>query len=348
MPGSPKQPGRHPHDAAYKSLFASRRTVADTLRGALRDLAASLDFSTLERLPASFVTEHLRQRQADMLWRVQIAGGGWLYLLVLLEFQSTVDRRMALRMMDYTARVLQGLDRNDLGPGGEFPFVLPIVVYNGGRRWNATTDMRDLFPPAPEQLVGYVPRHRYLLIELQALDASVLPPENVLSMIARLEQARSLARLEELVESLVNWLERAGEPNLLHVFGAWIELVLEQRTGMAEGTPEPDFSREEQEKVTTLLERVRKWGEEERKQWLEEGVEQGRREGVEKGRIEGERDLVYRLVARRFGPDTAERLGPVLDPLSDPERIVAVADAVLECQTAEEFIARARKAAGTA
>ena len=67
MPGTPKQPGRHPHDAAYKSLFASRRTVADTLRGALRDLAASLDFSMLERLPASFVTEHLRQRQADIL-----------------------------------------------------------------------------------------------------------------------------------------------------------------------------------------------------------------------------------------------------------------------------------------
>lgn len=54
-----------------------------------------------------------------------------------------------------------------------------------------------------------------------------------------------------------------------------------------------------------------------------------------------------RLVSRRFGPGTAERLVRVLDPLSDPERIVAVADAVLECQTAEEFIARARKAAGT-
>ena len=117
------------------------------------------------------------------------------------------------------------------------------------RLLHARTAPRQLRHRAPEttssRLVGYVPRHRYLLIELQALDASVLPPENVLSMIARLEQARSLARLEELVESLVNWLERAGEPNLLHVFGAWIELVLEQRTGMAEGTPEPDFSREE-------------------------------------------------------------------------------------------------------
>ena len=146
MPGNPKQPGRPQHDASYKSLFASPRTVADTLRYALQELATRLDFSTLERLPASFVTEHLRQRHADMLWRVRIARSGWLYLLVLLEFQSTVDRHMALRMMDYTARVLQGLDRNDLGPGGEFPFLLPVVVYNGGRRWNAATDMRHLFP----------------------------------------------------------------------------------------------------------------------------------------------------------------------------------------------------------
>ena len=330
MPRNPRHPGRPKHDASYKSLFANPRTVADTLRCALQELATSLDFSTLERLPASFVTEHLRQRQADMLWRVQIAGGGWLYLLVLLEFQSTVDRRMALRMMDYTARVLQGLDRNDLGPGGEFPFVLPIVVYNGGRRWNAATDIRDLFPPVPEQLVGYVPRHRYLLIELQALDASVSPPENVLSMIARLEQARSLERLKELVVSLVNWLERAGEPRLLDSFNAWIKLVLEGKTDMAASAPEPTVKQEEQAEMT-LIERVQKWREEERR----------------RGRVEGERELVYRLVSRRFGPGAADRLVPVLAPLSDPESIVAVADAVLECQTAEEFIVRAREAAGT-
>lgn len=238
---------------------------------------------------------------------------------------------MALRMMDYTARVLQGLDRSDLGPGGEFPFLLPVVVYNGGRRWNAATDIRHLFPPAPERLVGYVPRHRYLLIELQALDASVLPLENVLSMIARLEQARSRGQLKELVVSLVNWLERAGEPNLLKTFLAWVQLVRAHRMGLAEGTLELDFSREEHETMTTLLERVRRWGEED----------------MERGRIEGNRELVRRLVSRRYGPTTADRLGSVLDQLSDSERIATVADAVLECQTAEEFIARAREAAET-
>ncbi len=53
-----------------------------------------------------FVTERLGQRHTDMLWRVATNEGGWLYLLILLEFQSTIDRRMALRMMDYVVRIL--------------------------------------------------------------------------------------------------------------------------------------------------------------------------------------------------------------------------------------------------
>lgn len=91
--------------------------------------------------------------------------------------------------------------------------------------------------------------------------------------------------------------------------------------------------------MTTLLERVRKWGEEERRQWL--------REGLEQGRIDGERDLVRRLVSRRYGPEAADRLIPVLEELSDPERIAAVADAVMDCETAQEVIVRARDVART-
>ena len=81
-------------------------------------------------LPTDSVS-HVRRARITTRRRVEIAERGWLYLLLLLEFQSTVYRRMASRMMDYTARVLQGLGRNDLGPSGEYPFVLPIVIYNG-------------------------------------------------------------------------------------------------------------------------------------------------------------------------------------------------------------------------
>ena len=193
MPREQEPPRRAKHDASYKGFFAQRRTVADTLRCAARDIARNLDFSTLERLPASFVTEHLGQRHADMLWRIQTADGRWLYLLALLEFQSTIDRRMALRMMDYTVRVLRGLGKGDLGPSGKYPAVLPIVVHNGEQRWNAAPDIGELFAPLPEELLGYLPRHRYLLIEVQALDPSALPAENVLAMIAKFDRAGPVA-----------------------------------------------------------------------------------------------------------------------------------------------------------
>ena len=251
---------------------------------------------------------------------------------------------MALRMMDYTVRVLQGLGKDDLGAGGEYPPILPIVIYSGERRWTAATDVRQMFAPLPEEFLGYLPRHPYLLIELQAIDPSLLPHDNVLSMIARFEQARSPEQLEELVASVAEWIERAGEPDLVDSFTAWITLVLAQRISGSGRTLELDVTQEEGAKMTTLIERARKWGEAERQEWLEKGIERGRREGLQRGRVEGERELVYRLVTRRFSPGIAEQIASVLNRIPNPERVAAVADAVLECETADEFLARAREA----
>ena len=52
--------------------------------------AESLDFS-LEKLPWEFVTDDLRRRVSDSLWRVRLRDHGWLYLVLMLECQSTVD-----------------------------------------------------------------------------------------------------------------------------------------------------------------------------------------------------------------------------------------------------------------
>ena len=324
------RPRKRKHDASYKKIFAHRRTIGDLLRGFAGKLARHLDFSTLERLPASFVTEHLGQRHADMLWKIQTADGSWLYLLVLLEFQSTIDHDMALRMLDYTVRVLQGLGSDDRGPGGKYPPLLPVVIYNGEGRWTAVTDARELFAPMPDELLGYRPRHQYLLLDLRALDPTVLPPENVVSLIAMLEQARSQGQLEKLGASLADWLLRVGETRLLDSFVAWITQVL-ARTDAAGRTLELQTRSEEEGTMSTLAERVREWGDELNQQWLEKGIEKG------------ERQMVYRLAAHRFGPGIAEQLSPLLDELSDQGRIAAVATMVLECESGEEFIAQARE-----
>ena len=54
------------HDEIYKRLFAFPRMVEDLVRGfAAREWAAAIDFSTLRKLPAEYVSDELRKRIGD-------------------------------------------------------------------------------------------------------------------------------------------------------------------------------------------------------------------------------------------------------------------------------------------
>ena len=71
--------------------------------------------------------------------------GTHLYVLVMLEFQSRVDRYMALRVQSAAIRIYEDLlqDPEFRRTGCVVP-ILPIVVYNGSTRWTPATRMRDL------------------------------------------------------------------------------------------------------------------------------------------------------------------------------------------------------------
>ena len=97
------------HDASYKLLFAHPRMVEDLLRGFIHEAwVHEVDFTTLERVSGSYVSDDLRDREDDMVWRVRW-GADWLYIYLLLEFQATVDRYMALRLMVYIGLLYQSL-----------------------------------------------------------------------------------------------------------------------------------------------------------------------------------------------------------------------------------------------
>ena len=121
------------HDHGYKLLFSHPRMVEDLVRGFVPGgWVAELDFASLERVPASYVGEELEGRASDLVWRLHRQGEGWVYVYLLIEFQSTVDRFMALRVLTYVGLLCQELVRQGgLSPEGKLPAVLPIVLYNG-------------------------------------------------------------------------------------------------------------------------------------------------------------------------------------------------------------------------
>ena len=109
-------------DASYKLLFSAPEVVRDLVLGFIPDdWLHSLDYSTLEKVPGSYVTDDLRHRADDVIWRVR-AEGEWIYLYLLIEFQSTVDPWMAVRMMSYVGLLYQDLiRRGEVLPGRRLP-----------------------------------------------------------------------------------------------------------------------------------------------------------------------------------------------------------------------------------
>ncbi len=125
-------------DASYKLLFSAPEVVRDLVLGFIPDeWLHSLDYSTLEKMPGSYVTDDLRHRADDVVWRVR-ADGEWMYLYLLIEFQSKTDPWMAVRIMTYVGLLYQDLIRaKQVLPGKKLPPVLPIVLYNGDAKWTA-------------------------------------------------------------------------------------------------------------------------------------------------------------------------------------------------------------------
>ena len=171
-------------DPNYKRLFSFPRMVEDLLRGLLPgDWLDELDFPTLDKLPTEYVSDELLKRHGDCVWRVRRRRRGeWLYLLVLLEFQSTDEPRMALRILTYTSLLYQELVRNDaLDVGGRLPPVLPIVLYNGEARWRAAVEVGELIAPVGPELAPYQPSQRYVVVDERHVGTEDLPGRNLMA-----------------------------------------------------------------------------------------------------------------------------------------------------------------------
>ena len=56
--------------------------------------------------------------------------------------------------------------------------------------------------------------------------------------------------------------------------------------------------------------------------------------------LEGQARTIVRLATHRFGPDTARRVSRLLADVTDLDRLDRVADAVIDCDGDDEFLAR--------
>ncbi len=253
---------------------------------------ADLDLDTLEPWPGEHISESLRERIDDRIWRLRWKDADWCYVFVILEFQSTPDRWMAARILTYTAQLwLDLIDAHELGESGFLPPVLPIVLYNGSRAWTAPLDISGLLAPEASRLENYQPRQRYFLLDEGRAESD--SGDGLSGYLLRLEQAETLDDLRQGIKALCVRLADQKYDRLRRVFAVFLSRVVLHRTGLLhESIPElTDL----QEVDNMLEESVVRWSDE----ILHRGILQGHAEGLAEGRQEG-RVAATQEIALRF------------------------------------------------
>jgi len=266
--------------------------VEALLRGFLpEDWTDRFNFSTLEKVSSSFVSADLRERHSDVIWRLRLRGDGdrWLYLYLLLEFQSTSDFFMGVRLLTYSGLLLEDIIRREkLKPGDRLPAILPLVLHNGKGRWRAPLRLETLFAAVPKPLKRYLPKLTYLLLDERRLNLDRPELErNEAAALFRVETNETAEALPNLYQDL-NAVLPPEDSELRRSVHRWF-LAVAHRAFPGAIIPEGVNLQEVSMLEETLI------------KWREKAEQEARREGQREGQLEARKDVLLEQMTQRFG-----------------------------------------------
>lgn len=291
-----KKTERMKYDESYKTIFSHRDVVKELLQGFVQEnWVKEIDFESLEKYNGSYVGDDLVKRADDIIWRVKVKTQ-WIYLYVLIEFQSRNDPWMAVRLMAYIGLLYQDLIKSGMVSTEErLPPVFPIVVYNGETRWVSEQTLSRLIEPYGNGLESYQPELRYAVLDEGRVPDDILSRSNsTLSEIIRLEQSPEPADVREIVSRLKERLQDKRHDSLRRALTVWLSRVVIRKLIPEEPIPELN---DLQEIDNMLAERVEQWT----MKWKSSGRQEGMQEGMQKGMQKGESRLLLRQIQKRFG-----------------------------------------------
>jgi predicted transposase/invertase (TIGR01784 family) len=293
------------HDRLFRNVFGDRREAAALLRPHLPPpLADGLNWSTLTLLNRSYIDDDARASELDLLFTIErSADAAPLALYVLLEHQSEPNRYMRLRLLKYCCRIWEQAEQEV----GRLRAIVPVVLYQGRRRWPWPTELSELFAPVERQW-PWAPRFAHLLIDQsQAAGEQVGSGTRgriaLLALMAAYRQGREQLQLALRVVRLLAALPPTGRFDIVKLFVTYL-LQTQDEAHL------PRLSEEWRRRApeaggdfVTIAEMLIKQG-------RQEGRQEGLQEGLQEGRLETLEQLVrsgveWPLIEAAAGSDPA-------------------------------------------
>ncbi len=296
------------YDPEYK-MFLSNRWLMQQLVEAFLDASVTdvMDLESLEIFPTESIsknakTKKFKVRRNDVMWKVPLRDGSQAYVLLMVEAQSSVDSAMALRVVEYVINwyfnlmATEGLDA--------LPLIVPIVLYNGDKTWNAETRLCNMIhTPAAFSGMGFTVDGRYVLIDEKELyKTGQLPSGNIFEPLIKTLHTRSSDEFVDNFKKTDQMLNESGENQkyIEHVYSLILALKrLEDDSGLAQIIQQRGM----QDMTTTIADfeqQIMRKGE-------QKGMRKGEQKGMEKGEQKGRLESMLEFARRMLGDGEPEQ-----------------------------------------
>jgi hypothetical protein len=327
---------RENSDPTLKRLFAYPIMIEFLIKGFVPEAwAEDLDFSSLDRVNVKHTTEDLRSRENDIIWKVKFKGQT-LYIILILEFQTNIDRFMAVRLLTYAGLAYQDLI---IEKGKrlikKLPPIFPLVLYIGEPLWNCPKTLKDCLSPAiPSGLIKYQPDIEYMVLDVARIKSNEYTlKNNLVAMLIELENVRQASDQKVILDQLGCALSGAQFNSLRRDFLLYIKraMKLEQRF------PKAKFNNLE-EVSNMLSNRMDGW----EQNWLQEGLQKGRQEGRQEQQLSfiiAKLQRKYQKIPKRLTQYleklTAEEIQPWVDRIINEQPLEVLIDKIMNEQEIE-------------
>ena len=256
------------------------------------DFVKDLEFASLKKLNPDFFPASGKSRHADVIYEIT-SHGQTSYIYIFIEFQSTVDWFMPLRMARYMLEFYDELRRS-----GKQKFLNPsfaILLYNGEPIWNAPENLSDLFLDSsiPKE---FLPEFRYYKIAINEISKrDLLRLRNAVSAVFYIENSNP-SEINKNYDELVYILREVIEKT------CGVEIIQQIMNRIFEIYQLPQNSKtitsiEDIMEVKNMLETKTKiWEKEILEKGIKKGKEEGKAEGFEKGIKKGIENTAINMI----------------------------------------------------
>lgn len=248
------------------------------------DWVKELDFDNCDTVDKSFISEHYKETESDIIYKLRLKDKE-IYIFILIEFQATVDRFMALRILNYmTNFYMDYLESHKKVK--KLPALFPILLYNGEKKWTAPTNISELIE-AGVQLGRFALDFEYFKIAENAYSKQELL--RIKNIVSTLFLAESYYDIELLQEELIALFEREPDREAVSLFLNWFKQLAEHgRIKKADYKSLEKIYTDKEEVRSMLINTLAK----ERKKIYNKGKLEGKREGKLEGKIEAAKNLL--------------------------------------------------------